>query len=408
MSDSFDAWISRRRGGFLIPCGIAAVVVAALALRVQPMIQPHPSYLMLGDHHKYAYMAENGPLSFHVAPFCWRPGLPAVVRALPFDTQTGFGFLTILILWANGVVVYYLTRATGRGAAVSLFAMLTFLATGWATKYPLFNFWLPDPAALLLVTLIVLCAYTDRLFAGALLLAVGVLLKESVLFAGPLLLTVPCLGPSRRRQLLKGAAAVAPAAALLLAMRFAVPARNNDPAYMMGLPQHLTEVDEGRTSYDYVEQLQRVSGNRWRDLNCRTLESVHSYTVGSFGVLPLCLALAAPRRNARLLWRASPFLLLVYMQLLVATDTQRLLVLAMPIVVLMAVNGLEALVRGWRLSVVGTLAFPATIIAMNLWRSVRMAGPSIAEGETLAGLFLVLWLMTVWRRKVSREAQQKT
>lgn len=388
---------SRLRGEFLIPCGIAAAVVALLALRVPAMDQQSASYDRAGDHHKYVFMAENGPFSFNVAPFCWRPGLPALARALPFPTQTSFRLLTLLSLWATGIAIYYLARATGRGAVASLFGMLIFLATGWATKYPLLDFWLPDSASLLLVTLVILCAFTNRLLAGALLLAAGVLLKESVLFAGLLFLTVSCLEQSWRRRVFKGAATIAPAILVLLAMRLAVPAQNDDAAYMLGLPQYLTEVDEGRTSYDYVEQLQRVSGSRWRDVSLRPLESIHSYTIGAFGVLPLILALAAPTRNLRLMARASPFLALVYLQLLVATDTQRLVVLAMPVVILMALNGLEAIVRGRRLGLVSVLTFPVAIIALNTWHADRMAGPSIVEGELLAGVFLALWLARVWR-----------
>lgn len=407
VTDELHVTARRRRGAFLIPCGIAAVVVAGLALRVHPMDEKHPGYEKLDDHHKYVFMAENGPFSFHVAPFCWRPGMPALVRALPFDTQTGFRILTVASLWGTAVAFFYLARAVECGVATALFAVLTFLSTGWATKYPLLDFWLPDAAALLLVTLVVLCAFTNRFALGTVLLVVGVLFKESVLFAGLLFLTVPLPAASWRRRLLKGAVLLAPAAATLLALRLAIPARNDDAAYLRGLPQRLTEVDRGRASYDYAEQVKRVAGDRWRDVSLNTLESIHSYTVGSFGVLPVCLALAAPRRNLRLLARTSPFIALTYLQLLVATDTQRLLVLATPIVILMALNGLEVLLGRWRLSAVGMLLLPVAVIVLNLWEADRIAGPSKIEGAITVALMLSLWLIRFWRPPAGEDTPAK-
>jgi hypothetical protein len=355
------------------------------------MDEQSPAYDGLGDHNKYVFMAENGPFSFHVAPFCRRPGLPALVRVLPFDTQTGFRVLTIMSLWGTAVAIFYLARATGGGLAAALFGMLAFLATGWATKYPLLDFWLPDPMVLLLATLIALCAFTDTFLPGALLLGVGVLFKESVLFAGVLFLTVSLPSSSWRHRLIKGAAAVVPAVVILLTLRFAIPSRNHDAEYLRELPQRLTEVDEGRTSYDYGEQVERVSGNRWRDMTARGLESLHSYSVGSLGVLPIGLALLAPWRNLHLLARTWPFLVLVYLQLLVATDTQRLLVLGLPVVILMALNGLQVLVGRWKMNAIGALFLPVAVIALNLWEADRQAGPSRIEAVILIAGVLALW-----------------
>lgn len=380
--------MATRRAGpvreFLLTSGIAAVIVAALAWLVTPMNLDHAAFAKAGDHHKYVYMAETDMPRFHVAPFCWRIGVPSVVKTLTRDVEAGFRLVTLVSLWATGVVVYYLARWFSADAAAGLFGMLAFFGTGWATKYPLFDYWLPDPAALLIVAAAMYCILRGWTAAFAVLLAAGVTVKESVIFVAPLYFTLIRPGLGWRPRLVRGAAAIIPAIVVLAAIRLAIPGRNGDARYMRTLPERLTQVDEGRTSYEYGEQLGRISLERARDLSARTLVALHSYSVGSLGVLPLAMALFAVGPNLRMLARLSPFVILVYGQLVFATDTQRLLVLSWPAVSLMMLNGLAALTRSWKVGAVWLLPIPAMVILLSLWNANRVAGPSWAEASILA------------------------
>ena len=387
----------------LVAGGAAAVIVVLLGLRVVPMTRERPEFAEGGDHLKYVYMAEHGPWGFHIAPFCWRVGLPLIARTLPFGIQTNFMLVTFASLWATGIATYWLARAFGKQPAMAMFAMLTVFGVGWATKYAVFDFWLPDPLVLAIVTLALCCILTRRDVALAVLLALGVLVKESVIFAAPLWWTMPrAEGVTTRRSSAWGALAILPAAAILIGLRAAIPAWNADAQYVQSLPPRLTEVDRGRTSYEYSEQLQRISWQRVRDASVRFLETAHSYSVGSLGVLPLVLPFFAVRQNARLFARLLPFLLLVYAQLLLATDTQRLLVLALPGVMLLSLNGLDALVRRCGTKAAAWLPLPALVIAWNLWEAGRMAGPSWVEACIVAGYVHALWTWSLAESKRAR------
>jgi hypothetical protein len=359
------------------------------------MTVDHPAFTRAGDHHKYVYMAEHGVWDFHVAPFCWRIGEPLIARVLPFGIQSNFRVITLASLWLTGIAMYMMVRAFGGGRAVSTFAMLAFFGVGWATKYAVFDFWLPDPAALAIATLAMWSVLTRRDAAFAVLLTLGVMVKESVLFVALLYWTLPPAAGDRLGRLVRGLIAVLPAVIVLMGLRMTIPAMNHDAGYISSLPPRLTEVDENRTSYTYSEQLSRISWQRVRDVSVRFLETAHSYTVGSFGVLVLVLPLFALRRNARLLVRLSPLLILVYFQLLLATDTQRLLVLGLPAVMLMAVSGVDGLARRG-ISVVAMLPLPLLVIGMNLWKADRMAGPSWMEACLVGGYLVTVWW---WGRK---------
>jgi len=90
-----------------------------------------------------------------------------------------------------------------------------------------------------------------------------------------------------------------------------------------------------------------------------SFEMLYAWTVGTFGFVPTLAPLLAIRRNLVPFFRFLPFLLLVYSQPLFAGDTSRLLVLAFPAVIVLALNGF-AWVRG---------------IAVALWARKSQSSP---------------------------------
>lgn len=77
-------------------------------------------------------------------------------------------------------------------------------------------------------------------------------------------------------------------------------------------------------------------GWRLRTFNAQALED---WTVGTFGVLFVLPYLT--RRNLRTLRLFGAFLALIYAQLAIANNTERLLVLAFPAFILMSLEGLQ-------------------------------------------------------------------
>lgn len=389
---------SRSRGGgsgreLALPLFLSFLLTSALLFGARFVLPGHPNFPKPWDHHKYIWMATDNPLDFHVAPFCWRILVPGLAKVLPFDLEWSFFVIAFAGVWMTGVAVYFLALQWFPSPPYGLVALLTFFSLGWAGKLVLRNFWLPDSLGFFFVALAVyaILARRDALFA--LSVALGVLAKESVFFVVPLYYTLRTdrwIDPG----LLKRCVLLAlPAALALVLLRVFIPAWNEDPALLSTLPETVRLVQEGSSSYGYLELFRSVGLERLRNAS---LWDLYSYSAGTFGAI-LLLPLFAPKRAGLLLLRFLPFLLLVYAQLLFAVNTERLLVLAFPAVLLMALAGIEGLSErlsigpGWFVPL--AFAFVALNVVFPGYFSVAQLGAQVA---VLLG-FLTLCLIA-WRR----------
>jgi hypothetical protein len=338
MTAGKTSWAGGRRE-LALPLVLSFLLTSALLFGARFVVPGHPNYPKPWDHHKYIWMATDDPLDFHVAPFCWRVLVPALAKALPFDLEWSFFLIAFAGVWMTGVVVYCLALRWLSSPSYGLVALLMWVSLGWAGKLVLRNFWLPDSLAFFFVALAVyaILARRDALFVAS--VALGVLAKESVFFVVPLYYTLRTerwidLGLLKRCALL-----ALPSALMLVLLRVFIPALNEDPAYLSTLPETVRLVQEGASSYGYRELFLSVGVERLRNISAWDL---YAYSAGTFGVI-LLLPLFALRRTGVLLLRFLPFLLLVYAQLFFAVNTERLLVLAFPAVLLMALAGIEGI-----------------------------------------------------------------
>jgi hypothetical protein len=210
----------------------------------------------------------------------------------------------------------------------------------------------------------------------AVLLAVGVLFKESVLFVAPLYYTLNAKKLLDVRLLLRAAGLALPAAGVYFGLRFLIPMQNDDYFYLSTLPDALHQVQLGRSTYDLGWLWNEIGMERFRTLSA---ESLTRYTVGSFGVVPALLPLFAIRRNAMLFVRFLPFLLLVYVQILFATNDTRLIAAGFPAVIIMALNGADIISGTMRVNVLTLAAVFAAIVCLLLIRTWLLALPGIYE-----------------------------
>lgn len=359
-------------------------LTGGLFLRTRQLGPGQAEFAQPADHHKYIHMAEHDPFGFHIAPFCRRVGVPLLAKLIPARTHASFALLAFLAVSGTGIGLYALALSFGFRRAVAAVGVLAFFSLGWAAKFPLHNVYLPDAMVLLLVTLCILCCQTRRWLLLAGLLALGVTIKESVLLVAPMVLVLP--SNRHRGALLHRIAAVLPALAVLAALHIGIPAWNDDPAYSRTLPSELRQVDTNAPGYGLLRQIRRIGPLRWAD---RSLSAVHAYSVGTFGALSLILPWFDARRNVRRLLCFLPFLALVYAQLFFATDTQRLLVVASPVVLVLALHGVDRLDRacGVRPSVM--ILIPSALFALNLLDPDRIAVPTRVEACVLGAGALV-------------------
>lgn len=340
---------------FVLIVAVALGAVITLLLRADKLTTDKLTPGSVSDHTYYISLAMDGSAHCNVAPYCYRVLQPMMTRILPFDLQTNFLLITMASLWLTGIALYYLLK-TYKFSIIACFAgVLLFYSLGWATGFLLFYFWMSDGLVFFLITLAIYCIRTkrDAYFMG--LLAIGAVAKESILVVAPLYYTLNLVPNPRSlfRSLFDGKLAaktlflISPAIIVLLVLRFAIPVTNT-VNYLEAIHYWAVAHSEHAVGSALIIA-PNVRG--WL-----VLTYIFDY-IATFG-LALFLPFLAIKRNIEHLLRYVPFLVLVSVQLLLAEATERLLVYAFPVVVLLALNGLSALSERLALNPISLLLLP--------------------------------------------------
>jgi len=347
---------------YLVLLVLSASLVLAIAMVVDLKTVGTAAFADPGwDRHFYVEMARRTPGDFHIAPYQWRVLVPALAGAQPWSLQSGFLSVTCLSLAATGPALYWLIRGADGTRPAALAVLILYYSLGWGPRFLVSDFWVPDAAAVLF-TVLAMGAVVRKQWAGAaVVLAVGVLAKESVLFVVPLAYTWHA-----RRVLdwpaARTAALVAiPAMLVFIAVRALISVGNDDPGYVASLPPEISRFPEIVASYTYPDRFEDVAiDQRWRG---REWDDANRYVVEPCGLAVVVLAVGGAIADWRRALRVAPFIALVYAQLLFATDTQRLLVLAFPALALLFPPFFEFASRRGNIP---QLAWPAMAAALFL------------------------------------------
>lgn len=378
--------------------GVALAAAGLLALRTSLLSYGNPVFAEPGwDHHAYIAMARDNPFDFHLAPFGWRVGLPLLAKALPFGLQTNFFLIAFAAVVATAVVLYHALKAAGFNRTLALIGLGFLFTLGWAAKFPLQDFWLPDGLVFLAVTGALLCILQKRAVAFAIILVLGVTVKEAVIFVVPLYYTLQAKRPFDARLAIRTAAVALPAVAVLVALRLAIPARNDDLEYVATLTPQLQTFRDFIPSYDYYVLLRDIGYHQ--RLQDYSLETWLLYTSGTWSVPVLALAVIGAIRRPLLALRLSPFLVLVYAQILFALNIERLLVLGFPVMIWLALEGVRHLCD--RIGVAAAWFLPLPLLLFVLQFEHPALVPTRFEAETFVFLG---WLAIVLAMAPARAA----
>jgi hypothetical protein len=316
-----------------------------------------PRKVLEGDHFRYLEMArgaEGKPELARQPPYCWRILAPLLARAL---ARTGLGVNGAFYLVTNAfligflLVLYVFWRLVGFDPpAAAAGVTLSALVQG-AVRWYEYQYWMSDPPALFFVALAFLLTQTGRSAALAVASLPAVLARESYVFVFPYHL----LHVARRRgwwpAIVRTAAiAAGPVALLVVVQRLIVPSEPND----------------------LVASVADTLGFRWRH---RYDNQAYVTTVGSLGVL-FPLMLLFPERAAGQVRRhfdAAAYLLITYLTLSIANNTERMLAYGLPVVVPAALWSAEALAREARLPRAAVL-LAAVLLQGLFWSRVRFHG----------------------------------
>ncbi len=304
---------------------ICALFVFVLARSVDPMTSTHPAFQAGGDHLHYIAMAEE-PGGLYQAPFCYRILTPTIVRLMPFGLADSFYFLSIILLVGTGVLVYYIVFETVGNNWLAMAGIAIFYSLSAGAKFCIYDFWLTEPALFFFGALSLYFLLRKHDIWFSITLAVAVLAKESALFLLPLAYTIRAESLFDRKAATRALAVSVLPVAVYLGVRAAVPS----------LPQP-----------SLIELFSTIGVDR---LSSGFLGFIRGGTVGTWGVLILALLAFSDRKGGRILLRALPFLILVYLQPLFAKNVDRLLVLAFIAMIPAAVESLRYVTARFRLT----------------------------------------------------------
>lgn len=389
---------SKTSGWFLLAsvAGVCLLATLLLHVRTSVLMPDNPIWNGPYDHHKYLHLAEAPIGSFHINPTSWRLGVPLLVRALPGTTIQGFQWVGFAAIALTGFLMFYFLRdAVELSATEAWLGLALYFSYGHATKHLLGNPYNPDAVSLLLTLLALYFLYKKQDIRMAIALLLGAFVKETVILVFPLIYTL------RAKQLIDIPLAIRtvilclPAIVLILTLRIAIPAWNEDPEYVAAIGPNLSTVQLGTSSHDYLDALQRVTA--WRFSEQSMLEMVRELTWGSGGILWV-LPFFALRKNAELLLRYLPMLGLSYYGFLMALNFDRRLAACFPVLILMGLAAFREISAGWKVPVAWFIPVVGFLYLLNLLQPLTNQVPfDIAAGAFFI-LMGILYSLGRWHR----------
>lgn len=333
------------------------------------------------DHWRYIEMS-RGPDGKEdlqrEPPYCFRLAVPAAARALKaagLPENAAFYLLSAGAVFAFLWLLWLHLRDLGFARSLRVAAILVVGLTQGAVRWPLYQYWMTDAAALALVMLAFFLLERGR-WSG--LVATSVLAafvrETSVLVYPYVLLRERRVGRSWTAATLRAAALAALPFAVLAAIRRAI-TPNQPDSFVSGI----VDTMGFRVAHVLDNQLYVV-------------------TIGAFGVL-VPLVLLFPSRIPALLRRhfdRALFVLSVYATLLISNNNERPLAYALPALVPAALGTLRLFLRETRLPEIPVLAAVVGLQAL-FWHGQRFgeAGMSIYQPVNVltVGAMAIAWLL---------------
>jgi hypothetical protein len=369
---------------------LCLLITVALRFRVDPLRPGGPHWDFPGDAHKYIYVAEHPLGSFHIQPMCWRIGVPLATRLLPFSTYRNFDILSVLFLALSGGMLYLWLLEIPLSPQKSLIGVLMFYSLGGASKMLLGGITTPDPASYFFLLLALYAIYKEKDLLFVVALVLGVLVKETVILAGPLYYSLKADSWWDARRLKRFVLVFAPGVIVLITVRLLIPAWNDREAYVQSLPFIYTQVSSGMVKYDLLTAFR---GTMWTYQQFSPVNLVRMFTYGSLGLF-LFFPFFAPRANREPFIRWLPYFLPVIGSMFIAVNPDRRVSSLFPILIILGLNGIAVLARVLSLNTNDFLVLFSMTLALVLFKKDVTVVPFDLEAAVFLG-----WLVYVVVRK---------
>lgn len=314
---------------FVVVILIIVFYLTVIMLTTLPLIPSHPDFVNpTWDHHWYIEIAKDPVVVFNQtinAPYCYRILMPILCWLMPFDLTLNFQILTMLCLFFTGLILYIILKEF-YSKILSLAGLTLFYSSYWTARFLIYDFWLTDSMAFLFILLCFFAIVKSNVMLYGVSLFLGVLSKEVVLFTIPVLLISEYMKINQKnifnkRYVLRCLYAILPGFIAFIAMRLIILQPNSE--YISIFPFDLRGINRfiltlSNPIYYYI------------------------YTLSTWGIICSTFPLLN-RKSILLTWlkQYGVFIGLIYCQLLIAADNERMLIAGFFPIILLTVSGFE-------------------------------------------------------------------
>ena len=302
--------------------------LTVIMLTTSSLVTSHPDFANPWDHHWYIEMAKNPMVVFKqtiIAPFCYRILMPILSWLMPFDLTLNFQILTMLFLFFTGLILYIILKEF-YSKILSLTGLTLFYSSHWTARFLIFDFWLTDSIAFLFILLCFFAIVKSNIMLYGVSLFLGVLSKEVVLFTIPVLLISEYMKLNHKsifnkRYVLRCLYGILPGIIIYISVRIII--RHPNSEYFSIFPFELGEL------------------NRFL-LTLTNPTYYYIYTLSTWGII--CSIFPFLNRKSLLLkWlkQYGVFIVLIYCQLLIASDSERVLIAGFFPIILLTISGFK-------------------------------------------------------------------
>lgn len=268
------------------------------------------------DNYRQMALASPGLDETVSRNFGYRILLPYVAGLMPFNVDMSFYILTILMSLAIPLIFFRFLKVYGLKDDNTFYLTLLFISARYVFGFPVWNFYdVNDLLTHILILLFFISLKKDNFISMGLILAVGVINRETILFIVPPALYYYALMLKDRKKLFKFIASFLPAVVILILIRSLIVTESSDtPGIFYSL---------GKLRFD--------------DTNKLFNPATYYRLINTF--IPLTFIPLIFFKTTRSFFRKYPhfliFIIIYFASCFLAGDTERLIVPMFPVVFLL-------------------------------------------------------------------------
>lgn len=371
---------------------ISSIITLILFLKIDTLDYNHPHFKLYWDHHKYLWMALHN-LDFHIAPFCWRIFVPFIASILPFEISINFKITSLLSVALTGFFVFKIGQKLFNETPLSFALMFACFSISYVSKFVIYDYWLPDAFAYLLITLSIYLILIKNDFLFLVVIILGALTKETVLFVLPLYYTFNATRFFDIKILKKTIIISILPLIIFIAVRILIPPLNDDLNYLNSIAPQLRIVQFDESTYNLKYLIHKIGLKR---LNEFSLSFLYRITIYSF-LIHFIFAFIGLFNAGMMFLKFLPFIILSYLQIFFAINEERLVVAAfIPIIVLSIIGQQKIFSR------LGSFKIPILTLNLILLLTIIPSGLFYGSWLIIRQIFLslVIYIITLVTIKI--------